>query len=405
MSGSSRIDEQSPGWPDGTGMVYFGMSPWAGMWKSRHQLMTRFSCSMPVLYVQPWVGLRLLRSQMSGISKILTDVRRPLLEKHEPNVHVFNSPAYLPVSRSPNLAPITQRLWTGAVRRAARSIGITRPIVWVSRPETGFVVGQMNEQLSIYHVVDEYAGYTGAGGQARAKLAGIEAVVLDSVDLVIAASPELERAKQGPGRDIVVLENGVEPSEYADARHSGLEPDDLADVSKPRIGYSGLIGKRLDLELIRKIALRRPDCSVVLIGKVDARECEEGLAALESLPNVYLLGEKPPTEVAQYIVGFDIGLLPYAINLETQHISPIKMYEYWAAGKPVVATSIPAAQRNRSAVNVADSHDEFLSMINRILDDPNQENPDHLIELAGRNSWQSRVERVTAELSSRIGDS
>jgi glycosyltransferase involved in cell wall biosynthesis len=398
-------DEVKYRWPDGTGMIYFGMSPWVGMWKSRHQLMSRFSRGMPVLYVQPWVGLRSLRSQASGISRIFTDLGRPLLEKHDPNVHVFNSPAYLPVSRSSVLAPITQRLWTAAVRRAARSIGITRPIVWVSRPETGFVVGRMNEQLSIYHVVDEYAGYTGAGGQAGAKLADAEAVVLDSVNLVVVASPELERAKQGSARDLVVLENGVEPSEYADARDSGLEPADLADVSRPRIGYSGLIGKRLDLELIRKIALRRPDCSVVLIGKVDARECEAGLAALESLPNVYLLGEKPAAEVARYVIGFDIGLLPYAINLETQHISPIKMYEYWAAGKPVVATSIPAARRNRSAVNVAESHNEFLSAIDRLLDEPNQEDPNRLIELAGRNSWQSRVEHVAAELSSRIGDS
>ena len=398
-------DEVKYRWPDGTGMIYFGMSPWVGMWKSRHQLMSRFSRGMPVLYVQPWVGLRSLRSQASGISRIFTDLGRPLLEKHDPNVHVFNSPAYLPVSRSSVLAPITQRLWTAAVRRAARSIGITRPIVWVSRPETGFVVGRMNEQLSIYHVVDEYAGYTGAGGQAGAKLADAEALVLDSVDLVVVASPELERAKLGLERDLVVLENGVEPSEYADARHSGLEPADLAKVSRPRIGYSGLIGKRLDLELIREIALHRPDCSVVLIGKVDARECEEGLAALESLPNVHLLGEKPATEVARYVVGFDIGLLPYAINLETQHISPIKMYEYWAAGKPVVATSIPAAQRHRSAVNVAESHNEFLSVIDRLLDDPNQEDPNRLIELADRNSWQSRVERVAAELSSRIGES
>lgn len=386
-------------------MIYFGMSPWVGMWKSRHQLMSRFSRSMPVLYVQPWVGLRSLRSQMSGLSRIFADLGRPLLEKHEPNLHVFNSPAYLPVSRSPGLAPITQRLWTSAVRRAARSIGIKRPIVWVSRPETGFVVGRMNEKLSIYHVVDEYAGYTGAGGQAIAKLAEVEAAVLDSVDLAIVASPELELAKKGPGRDLVVLENGVEPGEYADARLCGLEPDDLADVPRPRIGYSGLIGKRLDLELVREIALRRQDCSVVLIGKVDTRECEEGLAALESLPNVHLLGEKPPTEVARYIVGFDIGLLPYAINLETQHISPIKMYEYWAAGKPVVATSIPAARRNRPAVNVADSHNEFHSMIDRLLDDPDQEDPDRLIELAGKNSWQSRVDRISAELSSRIGDS
>jgi glycosyltransferase involved in cell wall biosynthesis len=383
-------------------MIYFGMSPWAGMWKSRHQLMSRFSRSMPVLYVQPWVGLRSLRSQMSGISRVFADLGRPLLEKHEPNVHVFNSPAYLPVSRSPSLAPITQRLWTGAVRRAARSVGITRPIIWVSRPETGFVVGRMNEQLSIYHVVDEYAGYTGLNSMGADKLAEIETAVLDHVDLSIVASPELEEAKQGSGRDIVVMENGVEPTEYALARESGTLPTDMEPISIPRIGYSGLIGKRLDLQLIRDIAAQRPDCSVVLIGKVDPRECEDDLAKLQKMPNVYLLGEKPPAEVARYIVGFDVGLLPYRINLETRHISPIKMYEYWAAGKPIVATSIPAAQRNRSAVHVAASHDEFLSVIRSILDDPTQENPDRLIELARRNSWQSRVDFVSAELSSRI---
>jgi glycosyltransferase involved in cell wall biosynthesis len=386
-------------------MVYFGMSPWVGMRKSRHQLMSRFSRDMPVLYVEPWVGLRSLRTGKYGISRVFADLGRPLLRKYEPNVHVFNSPAYLPVSLSPRLAAVTQRLWTRSVRRSARSIGITRPIIWVSRPETGFVVGHLNEQFSIYHVVDEYAGYTGAKGQTKAKLADIESKVLDRVDLVIVASPELQRAKQGAGRDIIVAENGVEPTEYAEASQSGIEPDDLAQVPRPRIGYSGLIGKRLDLELVRKIAEQKPDCSVVLIGKVDARECEHELAALESLPNVYFLGEKPPSEVARYIAGFDIGLLPYAINLETMHISPIKMYEYWAAGKPVVSTSISAAQRHRSAVKVAESHNEFHAMIDDLIRDPSAEDPTRLVELANQNTWQSRVEYITAQLEARMGAS
>ena len=117
---------------------------------------------------------------------------------------------------------------------------------------------------------------------------------------------------------------------------------------------------------------------------------------------MHMLGEKPATEVASYIVGFDIGLLPYAINLETMHISPIKMYEYWAAGKPVVSTSIPAAQRHKFAVNVAESHDEFHSMIDRVLDKPAQFDAESAIRLATDNSWQSRVDFVSAELSSRI---
>ena len=390
-------------WPEGTGMVYFGMSPWTGMWKSRHQLMSRFSKIMPVLYVEPWVGLRSLGTGRTRRSKIATDIFRSRTEHQDPNITVYRSPAYLPVSRSRSLAKISQKIWAQSVRRTMRKAGILKPIVWVSKPEMQFVIGQLGEIFSIYHIVDEYAGYTGMSTQARRRLAVQEADLLEKVDLTIVASPELAQTKQGHKRDILVLENGVEPQEYMHARQSASEPADLAAVAKPRIGYSGLIGKRLNLDLICHLARNRPDCSVVMIGKVDDRECEDTLAALRSLPNVYLLGEKLPTDVASYIVRFDIGLLPYAINVETQHISPIKMYEYWAAGIPVVSTAIPAAKRHSFAVNVADNCDEFLAVIDRILDDPVLADSDRLVELANENSWQSRVDYVSAELDSRIG--
>jgi len=404
MTGGSENSRRAVEWPDGVGIVYFGMSPWQGMWKSRHQLLSRFSKDLPVLYVEPNVWLRSLRTGRTKISRILTDIGQTV-ERFEPNVRVFHSPAYFPISGSTLLAGMTQKAWTGAVRRAMRKAGITKPILWLSRPERQFVIDQLNEVLSIYHVVDEYAGYTGLDGQAQERFVEFEAAVLDGVDLVVVASPELQNAKRGAGREILVLENGVEPTEYAEARQSGLEPTDLAAIPRPRVGYSGLIGKRLDLELIRGIAERRRDCSVVLMGKIDPRECEEALESLKALPNVYLLGEKPGKEVASYIVGFDIGLLPYAINLETRHISPIKMYEYWAAGIPVVSTAIPAAQRHKFAVNVADNHDKYHSMIARLLDDPSTYDADELIRLATENSWQSRVDVVAAELRSRIGDS
>ncbi len=383
-------------------MVYFGMAPWHGMWKSRHQLLSRFSKELPVLYVEPCVWLRSLLNGQTRISKVLTDIGRSV-GHFEPNVTVYQSPAYLPVSGSKWLSGITRKAWLGAIRRTMRKAGITRPIVWVSRPERHFVMGQLGEVFSIYHVVDEYSGYTGLDAQGRQRLAGVEAGLLDSVDLIVAASPELQQAKRGPGRKILVLENGVEPTEYAKARQSISEPADMAAIPRPRIGYSGLIGKRLDLELIHSVAAHRPDCSVVLMGKIDPRECEERLADLEALPNVYLLGQKPGNEVASYIVGFDIGLLPYTINLETRHISPIKMYEYWAAGKPVVSTAIPAAQRHEFAVNVADSHDEFRYMIDRLLDTPSEDDAEDLVTLAAKNSWQSRVDVIAAELRSRMG--
>jgi glycosyltransferase involved in cell wall biosynthesis len=389
-------------WPSGAGMVYFGMSAWLGMWKSRHQLMYRFSNSMPVLYVEPWVGLRSLRTGKTRKSRLLGDVARPNLTHFDRRLYVFRSPAYLPVSRSSVFGQITQDIWLGAVRRAARKIGISRPILWISRPETGFVLKKVNGLISIYHAVDEYAGYTGLNSDAVERLRKTENEVLDTVDLSIVASPELQSAKAGAKRDIIVVENGVEPEEYERARMAKDEPDDLASIPHPRIGYSGLIGKRLDLALIKSIAVRRPTWSIVLIGKVDSRECESSLTELRALKNVHFLGEKPAAMVAAYIAGLDIGLLPYSINLETRHISPIKMYEYWAAGIPVVSTPIPAAIRNESAVHLAKDADGFLQFAESLLAEFSAQDSSRLRDLARKNSWQSRVDEISRALHSRL---
>ena len=391
-------------WPEGIGMIYFGMSQWAGMWKSRHQLMHRFSKQVPVLYVEPWVGLRSLRTGKTKLSRLLEDWRNPNPLNFDSNLYVFQSPAYFPVSRSSVVGKITQKLWLASVHRAARSIGIKFPIVWISLPEMGFVIGKLGELISIYHVVDEYAGYTGLDFHSIDRLRAAEDRVLDDANLIIVASPELQSAKAGPGRDLLVVENGVEPSEYERALATGQEPDDLKTVPKPRIGYSGVKGKRIDLGLLTLIALRNPEWSIVLIGKVDDRECEVALENLRSMKNVYFLGEKNPNRVASYIAGLDVGLLPYAINTETKHISPIKMYEYWAAGKPVVATAIPAACRNKNAVQVAGNREEFSTLISEALTGFTALDRNRLIALARMNSWQSRVDRIAEELSARLGD-
>lgn len=364
--------------------------------------MSRFARCMPVLYVEPWVGLRSLRRADSLFSTLLDDLRTATLEKNEDGVTVFHSPSYLPVSRSRLLKGITRRMWASAVRRAAHSMGIESPVVWISRPEMGFLLDNLGEQLSIYHVVDEYAGYTGLGSQQLERLRATEAYVLDQVDVSIVASPELLAAKSGAGRDIFVMENAVEPGEYESAVKSQSEPDDLKGIPKPRIGYSGLIGKRLNFKLLTCIGQCKRDWSIIMIGKIDRRECESDIDEFLALPNVYFLGEKRHSEVAGYIAGLDVGLMPYEINLETQHISPIKMYEYWAAGKPVISTAISAARRHDFAVEIVADCDDAVSIIDRILSLVNDERGKFLVDLARQNSWDARVQQVASELQARV---
>lgn len=386
----------------GTGMIYLGMSPWDGMWKNRHHLMSRFALGMPVLYVEPWQGLRKIRRSLLRGRGGVTQLNWSSVRRQSGNLYVFHSPAQYPVSGSKVLGPFTQRRWYSAVRSSARKIGITNPILWISRPEMVAAVGAFDECLSIYHVVDEYAGYTRQGSASTEKLVDREQRLLDAVDLSIVVSPELLESKAGTGRQLRIVENGVDIAPYDDRRDVPLLPDDLSNVSRPILGYCGLIGKRLDLDLLLELARSKPAWSLVLVGKVDERGCRGQLAALRELGNVHFLGEKPHETVPDYVSAIDLGLLPYRLNLETRNISPLKMYEYLAAGLPVVSTRIPAVERAAPMVSISDDASEFVSNCENLLDAEPVERRERRIQFARANTWEARVEQIWEILAGQL---
>jgi glycosyltransferase involved in cell wall biosynthesis len=393
-------------WPAGVGFVYMGISPWAGMWKNRHQLMSRFAARLPVMYVEPWQRLRRLRRlrrSRPGLSELMADFRMPLVDVHESGVKVFRSPLHLPVSGSSRARRATLGAWLRRVRRAAAECGIQTPVLWVSHPEMADVVGTMGEALAVYHIVDDYAGYTGAGDVAN--LTRREQALLDRVDLSIAVTPELIAAREGPGRRLELVENAVDYDAFRLAAERREEPPGMAGIPRPRVGYSGLIGVRLDMELLLHLARRSPGSSFVFIGKVDPRGCETDLEALRALPNVYFLGEQPAAAVPDHVAAFDVGLLPYAINRETLHISPLKLYEYLAAGKPVIATPIPAAQRNEDRLSLARNADEFALALEASLGEDASRVREERYAFAAENTWAHRVQQIDDLLHPMVAES
>lgn len=386
-------------WPDGIGMIYMSMSAWDGMWRNRHQLMCRFAKQMPVLYVEPPQRLRRLRRRVLLGEVSWSQFRPPELRRIESDLHVFGSSALFPVSGSGFLRRPTRTRWRHAVFKAVAEIGIRQPILWISLPEHYDAVGEAGEILSIYHVVDEYTGYTNQDSDKIENLAAAEQLVLDSVDLTIVVSPELVKAKSATNREVRLIENAVDLRQFTSARNHNKIPPDLAAIPEPRIGYSGLIGKRLNLGLILELAQQHPEWSFVFIGKIDARDCQAGILALQGTNNVHFLGEKSPGMVAGYIAGLSIGLLPYELNVETMHISPLKMYEYLAVGLPVVSTAIPAAIRHQGLVAVAGDVGDFEHNCKIALVEEKSNCVETRIEFASRNTWDHRVDELTEIIS------
>jgi glycosyltransferase involved in cell wall biosynthesis len=187
---------------------------------------------------------------------------------------------------------------------------------------------------------------------------------------------------------VELLTHGVDIelfSSRALAAHSAV-----ADLPAPRFGYIGLIDERSDLELMADVAAAMPDCTFVFVGPsaVDAGKC------FAHLTNVHLVGPIPYRELPAVMQGLDVLFLPYRINDLTATISPLKLKEYLASGKPVVASPLPEVKPYEGAVSLARDAAGWIAALRAALT-RRQLTPDEARMLPGLagESWDEKVTR------------
>jgi glycosyltransferase involved in cell wall biosynthesis len=175
------------------------------------------------------------------------------------------------------------------------------------------------------------------------------------------------------------------------------KPPDLADVPGRVVGFFGLIEAWVDLELIAHMAKARPDTSFVLIGRV-AQET----TAVDGLPNVYLLGQRPYTSMPAYMKYFDVCLIPFVVNDVIENSNPLKLKEYLAGGKPVVTVPIRAVDDYRDHIYVAGTYDEFLDCVDRALEEDSPERARARVAAMEPESWPAKVDVICERVSRHI---
>jgi glycosyltransferase involved in cell wall biosynthesis len=142
------------------------------------------------------------------------------------------------------------------------------------------------------------------------------------------------------------------------------EPADQAALPRPRLGYFGVIDERLNIALIEAIAASHPEWHIVMVGptvKIDP-------TTLPTRPNIHYTGQRPYDELPAYLGGWDVCLLPFAINEATRFISPTKTLEYMAAERPIVSTPIAdIASSYGHIVYLAETPGAFVDACERAL--------------------------------------
>jgi len=218
----------------------------------------------------------------------------------------------------------------------------------------------------------------------------LEKKLIKSSDVVVANSAYLANYARQWNSNSYDIGQGCDFSGYL--VESLTIPEDMANIPKPIVGYSGAItSMRLDEDIIREISEGVPSCSIVLVGPEDA-VFEK--STLKECRNVHFLGGKNPEKVPEYIYHFDICINPQLVNPLTIGNYPRKIDEYLAMGKPVVATSTDAMEMFKDHVYLCNHKDDYPKKINSIMNDPNAFSNDQKkkrTDFALSHTWENSI--------------
>jgi glycosyltransferase involved in cell wall biosynthesis len=181
-------------------------------------------------------------------------------------------------------------------------------------------------------------------------------------------------------------------------------PSDLLAIPEPRLGVVGLHDSRLDVDAIEALAQADPGWQVVLIGPIKQGQVDE--ARLRRHANIHLLGEKPRPQLPGYLKGMAVTLIPYKANELTRNIFPLKLFEYLAAGLPVVAGGLPELARFQGIIGLPASATEYPREVRHALESDTPELRVSRVALAAENTWDHRVaeiSRLVEEALLRVG--
>ncbi|MEO5843419.1 MAG: glycosyltransferase [Caldimonas sp.] len=280
-------------------------------------------------------------------------------------------------------------------------------LVWFYTPMALPLLGDLSPRAIVYDCMDELSAFKHAPRQMRQR----ETALLKCADLVVTGGPRLYEAKRGANPNVLCLPSAVDAAHYSAARASAdaaamARADELqGGIAGPRLGYFGVIDERLDLDLVARLADADRGWQIVMVGPVV--KIDEG--ALPRRPNLHYLGQQPYALLPQLVAGWDVCLMPFALNESTAFISPTKTLEYMAAGKPVVSTPIHDVQAMfGDLVAIAPTAELFVTACRHALRESAPQTAareERMAERVGAYSWDAAAETIRGSLEAVLAAS
>jgi glycosyltransferase involved in cell wall biosynthesis len=398
----------------GRQIVCVGFADWeTDLWTNQQHLMSRLAQDNQVLFVES-LGLRRPRLAGRDLTRIARRLRRGMRPPRAVDgVHVL-SPLVVPLHGHAAVRALNRTLLRAQVRRAARRLGMAQPILWAYVPQAEALIEALHPSVVIYHCVDDAAAVEGIDA---ASFRAAERRFVARADLVLASAPALAARMRELSPSVLYVPNVADTALFAralapapvapapghaDPSHApptAVEPDPaMAALPRPRIVFTGaIVAAKLDVPLLVALARLRPAWTFALVGPVGPGDPRTDVSALRELPNVHLLGPRAYTQLPGVLRAADAGLIPYALNPITESVFPMKVYEYLAAGLPVLATPLPALAGLAEVATAADA-EGLARLLERELAGDTPERRAERSRAAAAHSWEQRLQEIAAAI-------
>ncbi len=350
-----------------------------------------------VLLVNPMLSLR----ELAGAR------RRPGVRRLSENLALITPIMWLPgASRLRWLTELGKRTLAAQIEQTLKRTGPpnARRIEWVFRPEQVSKIGLARGSFVVYECYDEYTR-SQHDGALLSDIARQEDALLAKAGLVLTTSETLYQNRSSRHPRVVYTPNGVDYELFARARESDLPvAEELSRTSHPCIGFVGNAGETsVDYPLLEELARRHPEWSLVMVGPAEDVSADTR-HRLTGWGNVHFTGWVERKRLPSFLKGFDVALIPFSTHPWNEARNPLKLWEYLAAGRPVVATRIPEIEKYAEAVYLAATPAEFEAAITDALEHPSSERLRRGAELAREHSWEQLTRRTLSDVMSTMKD-
>ena len=391
----SRGGEAAPA-ISGRQIVCLGFAEWdAEIWTNQQHLMFRLASRNRILFVES-LGLRRPQVSRADARRMVRRLRRGVrAARRTPSGVYVLSPLVLPWHSNATVTELNSRLLTTSVVRATDMIGIDRPILWAYVPQAEMLVEALRPTMTIYHCVDDIAMQPGVDFES---FRAAEERFASRADLVLASAPALFDRMRRLARDVRYVPNVADTELFSTAIDPGPLDPGVARLPRPLAVFIGaIVATKLDIDLLVRLARLRRDWTFALVGPIGPGDPSTDVGGLTREENVHFVGARRQEALPAVLRGADVGLVPYKINDLTRSVFPMKVFEYLAAGLPVISTPLPALGEVAD-VSVASGAEGFAELMDHLRTADSSQSRVARSRMAMNHSWESRMQEIGAAL-------